>query len=64
MNLAKIVEVVFEMWRIWTQWQGLLSSWYFKTENADSSNNAELVEAELFWCLCVIKVRKLLYCKW
>lgn len=31
--------------------QGLLSPGYFKTENADSSNNAELLEAELLLCL-------------
>lgn len=27
---------------------------YFKSENADSSNNAELLETELFLCLCVV----------
>lgn len=31
----------------------------FKTENADSSNTAELLEAGLFLCWCVVKVRKL-----
>lgn len=38
------------MQRTWTQQQGLLSPGYFKTENADSSNNAELLEAGLFAC--------------